>query len=78
MSSDKCYSRTALKIALEFKLFCFERKLMTFAKSHGVNLAVEGFLPAWVLFQAIFRPAEKTNIEVSRFGLGDDNVHVKH
>jgi hypothetical protein len=46
MSSDKGPSGTALQVALEFKALCFERKLMTFAKSHGVNLAVEGFLPA--------------------------------
>lgn len=27
-----------------------------------------------MLFQAIFRPGGKTNIEVVRFGLGDENI----
>jgi hypothetical protein len=26
----------------------------------------------------MFRPGGKTNIEVVRFGLGDDNIHVEH
>jgi hypothetical protein len=51
---------------------------MTFAKSHGVNLAIEGFLPALCSSQAGLRPGGKTNIKVVRFGLGDENIHVKH
>jgi hypothetical protein len=78
MSSDKCPSRIALQVALEFKALLLRTKTDDIRKQPWRESGCGRIFASVVLFQAIFRPGGKTNIVLVRFGLGDDNVDVEH
>jgi hypothetical protein len=78
MSSDKCPSRTALQVVLEFKALLLGTKTNDIRKEPWRESGCGRIFASVVLFQAVFRPGGKTNIEAVRFGLGDDNIHVEH
>jgi hypothetical protein len=76
MSSDKGPSGTTFQIALEFKALLLGVKTNDIRKEPWCESGRKKFFAGVVLFQAIFRPGGKTNIEAVRSGLGDDNVYV--